>query len=90
MIKSVCVCIYIYIYITVNVVSAIVKFYIVVSTQHDLKFYHCHMAWHGSCCGSLLHVKPASARNLYLIYPIQFYIGAVFHQSVFCPTETAC
>jgi len=84
-IKSVCVCVYIYIYlfiylyITVNVVSAIVKFCIVGSTQLARKFYHSHTAWHGSSCGSLLHMKPASARNLYLTYPIQFYIGAVFH-----------
>jgi len=74
----------------VNVVSAIVKFCIVVSTQHALTFYNSHMAWHGSCCGSLLHMKPASARNLYLTCPIQFYIGAVFHQSVFCQTATPC
>jgi len=71
-------------------VSAIVKFCIVVSTQHALKFYHSHMAWHGSCCGSLLHMKLTSARNLYLPYSIQFYIGAVFHWSVFCQTADPC
>jgi hypothetical protein len=32
--------------------------------------------WHG--IAAVVHMKPASARNLYLTYPIQFYIGAVF------------